>query len=602
MAAGNIRRFVPIGGGAKGRFKEVEKAENVGATLKRLVVYFRSEGKLLLGMVVTVVATALLGLLAPALQSNAIDIVAGSRDGALKVVLAAMVGTYALNAVGRLVQSRLSAFLSQNIVKKMRGDLFDCVVDLPIGYVDNHSHGDLMSRMTNDIETISNTISQSFVSLISGALTIIGTVVVMLLYCWQLALLSFISVIGTILVTKVMSGKVRKFSREKQQHLGTLNGIVEETVTGYRTVVAYNYQKETIEDFNESSDFLTHAGIKADTLSGIMGPLMNTIGNLGFIIIAAFGGYFAMHGIISIGVISAFIVYAKQFSRPINELAQVYGSLQTAVAASERVFKIIDAPKDDKGGDEHMGEVKGSVRFDHVDFSYTPGKRVLSDFTIDIPAGSKVALVGSTGCGKTTVVNLLMRFYHPDSGHIYIDGKEISTIPTDELRNNMSIVLQDTVLFSDTILNNLKYGCENPSPEQVQKAMEISDCAEMVRTMPEGVDTLLSPSGTNLSQGERQLLAIARAFVADPKILILDEATSSVDTRTEKNIQRAMVNAMKDRTGIIIAHRLSTIRDADRIIVMDGGRIVESGTHDSLLAAKGRYYELYQTQFAGYEI
>ena len=601
MAGGMMKNMVP-GRGGRGVFKEVEKAENAGATLKRLIVYFEKEKKLLYGMIAAVVVTAALGILAPSLQSNAIDIIAGSREGVLKIVLAAMLITYALNAVGRLLQTRLSAHLSQRIVRKMRKELFDSIIDLPVSYIDNHSHGDLMSRMTNDIENISQTISQSFVTLISGTLTILGTVTVMIVYCWQLALLSFISVIGTVLVTKLMSKKVRQYSREKQEYLGTLNGIIEETVTGYRTVVAYNYQKGTIEDFNKSSDFLTRSGIKADTLSGIMGPLMNSIGNIGFVIIAAFGGYFAINGLISIGVISAFIVYAKQFSRPINELAQVYGSLQTAVAASERVFKILDAEKEDNGGDIPLGEIHGDVCFEHVNFSYTPEKQVLSDFCLDIPAGSKVALVGSTGCGKTTVVNLLMRYYNPDSGRILIDGRDIASIPTDELRHHMTIVLKDTVLFTDTIINNLKYGCESPSQEQVDMAIQISACSEMVSTLPEGLDTMLSPAGTNLSQGQRQLLAIARAFVADPKILILDEATSSVDTRTEKNIQNAMSTAMRGRTSIVIAHRLSTIKDANRIIVMDKGRIVESGTHEELLAKQGRYHELYMTQYAGYEI
>ena len=601
MATTNYSR-APFGRGGAGRFAEVEKAEDVSKTLSRLTKYFADEKALLIGMLCTVILSTILNILAPSLQSKAIDIIAGAREGVLLNVLLVMMGAYLLGSAGSLLQSRMSAYLSQNIIRKMRGQLFNQVVDLPVGYIDGNSHGDLMSRMTNDIENVSNTISQSFVSLFSGILTILGTATVMLIYCWQLALLSFTTVIFTIIATKVMSGKVRKYSRQKQQYLGTLNGIVEETVTGYRTVVAYNYQKETIEDFNESSDFLTKSGIKADTLSGIMGPIMNSIGNIGFVIIAAFGGYFAINGIISIGVISAFIVYAKQFSRPINELAQVYGSLQSAIAGAERVFKVLDEPTENKEGSQNLNDIVGGVTFEHVNFSYVPEKQVLFDFNLHVPSGKKVALVGSTGCGKTTVVNLLMRFYKPDSGVITIDGKDVFDIPAEELRSNMAIVLQDTVLFADTILNNLKYGCENATDEQIEAAIKISHCDHMIASLPDGLNTMLSPSGSNISQGQRQLLAIARAFVSDPKILILDEATSSVDTRTEKHIQDAMAQIMKDRTSIVIAHRLSTIQDADLIIVMDKGRIVESGNHNELLEKQGKYYELYMTQYAGYEI
>ena len=601
MATTNYSR-APFGRGGAGRFAEVEKAEDVSKTLSRLIKYFADEKALLIGMLCTVIVSTLLNILAPSLQSKAIDIIAGAREGVLLNVLLVMMGAYLLGSAGSLLQSRMSAYLSQNIIRKMRGQLFNQVIDLPVGYIDGNSHGDLMSRMTNDIENVSNTISQSFVSLFSGLLTILGTATVMLIYCWQLALLSFSTVIFTIIATKVMSGKVRKYSRQKQQYLGTLNGIVEETVTGYRTVVAYNYQKETIENFNESSDFLTKSGIKADTLSGIMGPIMNSIGNIGFVIIAAFGGYFAINGIISIGVISAFIVYAKQFSRPIHELAQIYGSLQSAIAGAERVFKVLDEPTEDKSGKQNLDKIVGGVTFEHVDFSYVPEKQVLFDFNLHVPSGKKVALVGSTGCGKTTVVNLLMRFYKPDRGLISIDGKDVFDIPADELRSNMAIVLQDTVLFADTILNNLKYGCENATDEQIEAAIKISHCDHMIASLPDGLNTMLSPSGSNISQGQRQLIAIARAFVSDPKILILDEATSSVDTRTEKHIQDAMAQIMKDRTSIVIAHRLSTIQDADLIIVMDKGRIVESGNHNELLEKQGKYYELYMTQYAGYEI
>lgn len=371
-------------------------------------------------------------------------------------------------------------------------------------------------------------------------------------------------------------------------------------ISGYRTVVAYNHQDITTENFCQTADSLTKAGIKTDIFSGIMGPVMNCIGNIGFVIIAAFGGYFSIHGLISVGVISAFIVYAKQFGRPINEIAQIYGQLQTAVAGAERVFTVLDEENEDKAGEYLRAGEDMTVTFQNVRFSYEPGHPVIHDFTLTVPSGKKVALVGATGSGKTTIVNLLMRFYDIDSGKILINDQDITDVSRNDLRKNAAIVLQDTVLFSDTIRHNLKYGNENASDIQIQKAMEMSRCEDMLLMLPQGYDTLLTGSGENISQGQRQLLAIARAFVANPRILILDEATSNVDTRTEKAMQDAMQLVMQNRTSIVIAHRLSTIRDSDRIVVMDQGEIVESGSHDELLDRKGKYYELYMTQYAGF--
>jgi ATP-binding cassette subfamily B protein len=459
-----------------------------------------------------------------------------------------------------------------------------------------------MSRMTNDVENISNTVSQSMGSLVSGVLTIAGTVVIMLYYCWKLALLSCSTVILTVLVTKYLSKVMRRFFTKRQVVLGELNGIVEEKIIGYKTVVAYNRQGAVIDEFEKSSDELTKTGIIAEALGGSMGPIMNAINNTGFVIIAIFGGYFAIHGIISIGVVSAFVVYAKQFGRPINEIAQVYGQIQTAVAGAERIFAVMDEDGEDSGGDMDMSDSEGVITFKNVNFSYNKEKQVLFDFDLRVKAGSKVALVGATGSGKTTVVNLLMRFYDIDSGEILIDGVNIRDINRDELRRNTAIVLQDTVLFSDTIRNNLKYSKPDAPDEEMYTAAKLSNCHDMIKRMPEGYNTMLTESGQNLSQGQRQLLSIGRAFLADPKILILDEATSSVDTRTEKHIQDAMVKLMKQRTSLIIAHRLSTIQDADVIVVMDAGRIVETGSHNELLERKGKYYELYMTQFAGNSI
>lgn len=582
------------------RFGEVQHAEHVGATLKRIVAYFAHEKAMVFCMLAVVVFGTLCGVYAPSLQSNAIDIIAGTSAGNLLQSLLLMLIAYLLYSGSQLLQSLFSAKLSQRIVKRMREELFGKIVDLPIRYLDTHSHGDVMSRMTNDIENISTTVSQSLPSLFSGALTITGTVAIMLWYCWKLALLSCATVILTLLATKILSGKVRKFSRKRQMLLGQLNGTVEEMISGYRTVVAYNHQDITTENFCKTADSLTKAGIKTDIFSGVMGPVMNCIGNIGFVIIAAFGGYFSIHGLISVGVISAFIVYAKQFSRPINEIAQIYGQLQTAIAGAERVFTVLDEANEDKSGEALAVEKDMAVTFRNVRFSYGPEHPVIHDFTLTVPSGRKVALVGATGSGKTTIVNLLMRFYDIDSGEILINKQNIREVSRDSLRKNIAIVLQDTVLFSDTIRHNLKYGNETATDAQIQKAMEMSRCGDMLQRLPQGYDTVLTGSGENISQGQRQLLAIARAFVADPRILILDEATSNVDTRTEKAIQDAMQRVMQNRTSIVIAHRLSTIRDSDLIVVMDHGRIVESGSHSELLDRKGKYYELYMTQYAGF--
>lgn len=579
--------------------QEVEKPKEGKKTLQRLLRYFAAERYMLITLFFSVFVVVVCYVSAPGLQSQAIDRITEGAFERLPRILLFMLILYGIYCVGTLIQSIVSAKLSQKIVRNMREDLFDKIVNLPIRYLDHHSHGDIMSRMTNDVENISNTIAQSLSSLVSGVFTIIGTVIMMVYYCWQLAILSCVTVILTVVVTKFLTTQMRKFFRKRQILLGNLNGTVEEMVTGYRTVVAYNQQQEVMKEFNRTSDELTKTGIIAEILGGSMGPVMNVINNIGFVIIAAFGGYFAIHGIISIGVISAFIIYARQFGRPIDELAQVYGQIQTAIAGAERVFEILDEAEEDKSGCYHMEQAKGVITFEHVDFSYQAGKQVLYDFNLKVEAGQKIALVGATGSGKTTVVNLLMRFYEIDSGRILIDGVDIKEIACEELRKNTAIVLQDTVLFTDTVRNNLKYSNLAASEEQMEKAAKMSYCHSMIQHLRKGYDTLLTGGGAGISQGQRQLLSIARAFLADPKILILDEATSSVDTRTEKHIQDAMVNLMKDRTSLIIAHRISTIQDADCIVVMDNGHISEMGNHQELLEQKGKYYELYMTQFAG---
>ena len=577
----------------------VEKPKNTRSALARLFGYFRQEMILVIILALAVSFSVIAGVLAPRFQSQAIDHLVSRSFSEVSGVLTLMILLYALHGAATLLQGYLSARLSQRIIGRLRRDLFHKIVNLPVSYLDSRSHGDIMSRMTNDAENVSTVISQSLSSLFSGILTLIGTIIVMLSFNVPLTLLTCSSVILSIWLTKIISELMHKYYVMRQTLLGQLNGTVEEKITNTKTVTAYNLQDSVIKDFSKTSDELTKAGIIAEIIAGSMGPLHNMLNNVSFVIVAAFGAWFALRGFISIGVISAFVVYSKQFSRPINELAQLYGQIQTALAGAERIFAVLDEESENKEGDKNDPVREGVIEFKNVNFSYVPGKQVISDFSLKVEAGKKIALVGSTGSGKTTIVNLLMRFYDVDSGSILIDGTDIRDVSTDALRDSIGIVLQDTVLFTDTVRANLKYADPSISDEKMIEASALSNCDSVVNALSDGYDTVLTLSGASLSQGQRQLITIGRAFLSFPRILILDEATSSVDTRTEKHIQDAMFRLMENRTSLIIAHRLSTIRDADLIVVMDNGRITEMGTHEGLLDLKGNYYRLYMTQFAG---
>ena len=611
------------GGGPRGFARPKEKPQNAKATLKRLIKYISSSKVLLITLLFVVVfftlanvftnvaiknVVATLGIYNSETKLFTID---PDIDEFYKWTLILCI-LHVLYCVLQYFSSLLGAYLSVKTVRKLRNDLFKKIVKLPIAYVDTHRHGDIMSRMTNDVDNIANAVSQSITSLISGILTLLGCLAIMIYYSPLLTLVSMVVLVLTLIVTGFMSKHMGPLFAKQQGILGNLNSQTEEMVSGYKTVIAYNYQDEANKKFSQASKEYTKVGMRAQFIGGSMGPVMNFIGNVGYFLVCLMGAIFIYYGMgktllgaaLDASIVIMFLSTTKQFTRPITEIAQLYSSLLTALAGAERVFAVLDEQEEDfsKKEDFDLETIKGDIDFRHIAFGYTPDKQVLKDFNVDVYSGHKIALVGATGSGKTTIVNLLLRFYDIDSGEIYIDDHNIFNISKKDLRSAISIVLQDPVLFSDTIENNVRYGRSDATDEEVDQTLEFANCTSFVSKLENGKKTMLTEGATNISQGQRQLLTIARAILANPKILILDEATSSVDTRTEKHIQDAMVNLMKNRTSLIIAHRLSTIQDADLIVVIDGGVVIEMGNHDELIAHQGKYYSLYMTQFAGKEI
>ncbi len=601
------------GGGPMGSRMKAEKPKNTKKALMRLLRYIGKSKFLIIILVVIMALATVAELAGPALQGLAIDTIELHEDGTFSVDFPAMLEflilmgvLFAISAVLHLFQGRIAARLSQNTVYSLRNDLFKKISRLPIKYTDTHKHGDIMSRMTNDVENVSNAISQSIASLISSVLTLVGAFAMMIYYNPIIALIACITIPITITLTTKLAKFMRKYFVRQQKILGKLNGQIEEMVTSYKTVVAYGKEGDAVEAFAESSEELKRCSIRARVWGSIMGPCMNFLGNLQYVLIAVSGGFFMIYPLsfmrpLTVGNIQSMLQYSKKFTRPINEIANQYSSILTALAGAERIFEIMDSADEiDEGTSEiSPADIDGNIEFSSLDFAYVEGEPVLKGLSLSVKAGEKVAIVGATGSGKTTVVNLLTRFYELDGGKITIDGIDVRDIPKSTLRHATAIVLQDTVLFSDTIRANIKYGKEDASDEEIRRAAAFSKADRFIERLEDGYDTVLSEGGSDLSQGQRQLLSIARAVLADPKILILDEATSSVDTRTEMHIQQAMIALMKNRTSLIIAHRLSTIRDADKIVVVDDGRIVESGNHEELLSARGKYFSLYQNQFAG---
>lgn len=597
------------GGGPMAGRMNAEKPKHTKATLFRLMRYIGKNGWLLLALVFIMLAVTGADLLGPFFQAKAIDTIYIGACGHLHVDFDAMKGylilmgvIFVCSAVLSYFQGVLSAKLAQGTVRTMRNDLFTKISHLSIGYTDSHRHGDIMSRMTNDVENVSNAISQSVTALFSCVLTLTGALVMMIYYSPAMTLIALVTIPLSIFISSKLAKFMRKYFIRRQKLLGQLNGQVEETVTSYKTVVAYGKEAESVEKFGGISSELRTCAVKARVWGSIMGPIMNFIGNLQYVLVAAAGGWMVLNGRgVTIGSIQAMLQYSKKLTHPINQIANQYSSILTALAGAERIFEIMDQPDEVDEGTRHFAEENfvGNIEFKNIQFGYVPGEPVLKGLNLSVKPGQKIAIVGATGSGKTTVVNLLTRFYELDGGEITIDGVNITELPKEELRHLIAIVLQDTVLFSDTIRNNIKYGHPEATDEAMRAAAAMAKADLFIDRLPDGYDTKLAESGSNLSQGQRQLLAIARAVLADPKILILDEATSNVDTRTEMHIQEALVALMKNRTSLIIAHRLSTIRDADVIVVIKDGKVAEAGNHDALLAMNGEYAKLYSNQFAG---
>jgi ATP-binding cassette subfamily B protein len=591
------------GPGGFNRMAAVVKPKNFKGTLRRLWKYFGKERYLLSFIFVLIFCSAAIGLSVPYLIGKAVDAVSPGKAAvdfnSLEIIVITLVIAYFTDVFISFLQGWCMAGVSQRIVKNLRQALFAKLQKLPIAFFDLRTHGEIMSRLSNDIENVSSTISQSTTQLMFSSITIVGAFVMMLRLSPLLTLASLITIPMVFGLAKTIAKKTKVLFKDQQVNLGKLNGHIEEAISGIHVVKAFNHEAKVIEEFENINSRLCQVGIKAQVYSGYIMPLMNVINNIGFTAVAAVGGALAVNNLITVGIIASFLSYSRQFSRPLNEVANIFNTLQSALAGAERVFEIIDEEEEinDIGEARVLENPKGEVIFENVTFGYNPKQPVLKNVSFKAEAGSNIALVGPTGAGKTTIVSLLTRFYDVTEGRILIDGYDIKEYTRDSLRKCFGIVLQDTYLFSGTIKENIKYGKLDAKDEEVEAAAAMANADIFIKRLPNGYNTVLSESGSNLSQGQRQLLAIARAILANTPILILDEATSSVDTRTELHIQEAMLKLMEGRTSFIIAHRLSTIRDADTIMVIDKGGVMEKGNHESLVKSEGVYHDMYFGQF-----
>jgi len=579
---------------------KIEKARDPRSALGRLLPYLRPFQRPIRWVLLIVILYTFLGLVGPYLMGVAIDHLLHGADVARLARLAlGMLATYLLYNLLQAIAGRLMADISQRALEQLRSDLFQRVQRLPVSFFSEGSTGDLLSRLTNDVEAINQAISQNVTTLVASLLSMLGIIVAMFLLDRWLALASLFVVPIMFWFTQFVARYTRKGFRDLQRDLGQLNGVMEEAISGQKTAQAFRRKQSAIDAFQRHNQQVFAAGVYANSYALLLMPITSVLGNLFVIVLAGLGGWLALVGLVSVGVIATFISYAQQFVNPLRQLANLYNSIQSALAGAERIFAIFDVPAETDDATLPIGDLRGDVSFEHVRFGYTPDALVLKDLSFEARPGQVVALVGPTGAGKTTIINLLTRFYELDGGAIRIDGRDIRTIRKQELRKNLGLVLQDVFLFSGSVLENIRYGRLEASDEEVTAAAKLAEADAFIRLLPQGYQTQLSERAGNLSQGQRQLLAIARAILADPAILILDEATSSVDTRTEARIQRALLALMKGRTSFVIAHRLSTIAEADQILVIDHGALAEHGKHAELLAQRGVYHRLYTSQFKG---
>ncbi|WP_235425159.1 ABC transporter ATP-binding protein [Heyndrickxia ginsengihumi] len=596
----------PAGGGAA-RFRgPAEKPKNFKETLKRLWAYFGRERNLLAMILIFILIDSIITLCIPFFIGRAIDVMSlGSKVNfnLLEIMILVLAGAYIADAVLTFLQGWLMAGVSQRIVKNLRSHLFQKLQKLPIAFFDSRTHGELMSRLSNDIDNVSNTISQSTTQLMSGVIVLIGTFIMMIILSPVLTIASLATVPLVFLLTRTIARRTSVLFKNNQVELGRLNGHIEETISGIEVVKAFNHEEKAIKEFEEVNKSLLQVGLKAQIWTGFLMPLMNVINNFGFAMVAVVGGVLAIKSMITVGIIASFLTYSRQFVQPLNNLANIFNVLQSGVAGAERVFEIIDEKEEPQDTENAVAleNPKGHVVFENVSFGYRADVPILKNIRFESKPGTSTALVGPTGAGKTTIVNLLTRFYDVTEGRILIDGVDIREFTRDSLRRSFGFVLQDTYLFSGTIKENIKYGNPDATDDEVEEAARMAHADVFINRMPNRYDTVLSENGGNLSQGQRQLLAIARVFLAKPALLILDEATSSIDTRTELHIQDALLSIMKNRTSFIIAHRLNTIRDADTIMVIDDGEIIEKGSHEDLMKLQGRYYQMFDNQFKNVE-
>lgn len=601
----------PMGGPMGGRGRTTQKAKDVKGTTRKLISHYLSKYKIaLLIVLIFAIGSTIFTIVGPKILGNATTEIfngimgklsggAGIDFGKIGQILLTLLGLYILSAIFSFIQGFTMTNVSQKLTYKLRDDLSKKINRLPMKYFDKRTHGEVLSVITNDIDTLGMSLNQSLTQIVTSICTIIGILVMMFSINWQMTLISLVILPVSAVIVGFVVKKSQKYFKAQQDYLGHVNGQVEEIYSGLNIVKVFNGEEKAAQNFKSANDELYRSGWKSQFLSGLMHPIMNFVGNIGYVAVAVVGGYFAINGTITVGNIQSFISYNKQFTQPINQLAQVSNMLQAMVAAAERVFEFLEEPeeKETAKGNLSTQNLKGNITFDHVKFGYDQGTTIINDFSANVKEGQKIAIVGPTGAGKTTMVKLLMRFYDVQEGAILVDGHNVKDFTRGELRQMFGMVLQDTWLFGGTVKENIKYGKEEATDDEVIEAAKAAHVHHFIKTLPKGYNSVLNEESSNVSAGQKQLLTIARVILADPKVLILDEATSSIDTRTEIQIQKAMDNLMEGRTSFIIAHRLSTIKNADLILVMDHGDIVEQGTHDDLLAKNGFYAKLYNSQF-----